>query len=71
MRAHCTRGHITRQEKSEKSEQCGFQAELCEEAVLPLEGKDIMDLIDGGGEAGELARWDIAMNFVEKANPEA
>ena len=24
-----------------------------------------MDLIDGGGEAGELARWDIAMQFVE------
>ena len=24
-----------------------------------------MDLIDGGGEAGELARWDIAMHFVE------
>ena len=41
LRAHCTRGHITRQEKSEKSEQCGFQAELCEEADLAgLKGKE-------------------------------
>ena len=33
---------------------------------MPLEGKDIMDLIDGGGEAGELARWDFLLEFVKR-----
>ena len=48
----------SKQEKSNLGE-CGFQ----QSCVFLLKPEKEMDLIDGGGEAGDLARWGINSKF--------